>query len=384
VSTKRERLLDWIRQGDPEDMPVLMGPHGFEIASAKLDKEQNDITWHEAIEVAEETGTHMLNCIGMPLPFKAVEFISDIQMEKETETLSNGAVQNTTVIKSPAGVLTEIYETPIGQPGFHRKHLIAGDVDAPAFSYLIRKTTEAIVQNRAIREKVKKEYAVAKVQSKGHFPVMIWPFIPAVELTSSMYIDQENAIFFLYDNQEFMEELMDCHWKATKSWLEMGDELDVDIYAYAINGYEWLSPDLYQRYMVPQAKRMNDTIEAQGKLSWIHTCGKKKQIAEAGFYQQMNVNVLESLSMLPTGDIEDMRATRSLIGKDIVTRGGVNCELMYSDDLKMLRERTEYVLESVKGFKHMMGDTNLSTPTYPWEDIKTVIDVIRNSGRLYE
>ena len=129
---------------------------------------------------------------------------------------------------------------------------------------------------------------------------------------------------------------------------------------------------------------MNDAIEAQGKLSWIHTCGKMKKIAEAGFYQQMNVDVLESLSMLPTGNIEDMREIRSLIGKEIVTRGGVNCELMYGDDLKMLRERTEYVLESVKEFKHMMGDTNPSYPSYPWEDMQTVIDVVRDSGRLFE
>ena len=52
MSTKRERLLDWIRSGDPEDMPVLMGPHGFEVASAKLGKDQNEVTWDEAIAAA--------------------------------------------------------------------------------------------------------------------------------------------------------------------------------------------------------------------------------------------------------------------------------------------------------------------------------------------
>lgn len=384
MSTKRERLLDWIRNGDPEDVPVLLGLNNFEVASAKLGKDQKEVAWDEAVDVAEDTGTHLLANIGMPLPFDAIEFMDDIQREKKSETLSDGTVQDRTTITTPEGVLTEIYETPSNQPGYHRQHLVKDPQDIPAFSYLIRKTTEAIVKNPAIRKKVKKDYTAVKEQVKGQFPIMLWPFIPAVELTSCFYIDQVNAIYSLYDNQELMEELMDCHWQSTKAWLEMGDELNVDIYGYAINGYEWYSPDIYERYMVPQAKRMNDAIEAQGKLSWIHTCGKMKKIAEAGFYQQMNVDVLESLSMLPTGNIEDMREIRSLIGKEIVTRGGVNCELMYGDDLKMLRERTEYVLESVKEFKHMMGDTNPSYPSYPWEDMQTVIDVVRDSGRLFE
>lgn len=384
MSTKRERLLDWIRNGGAEDMPVLLGLHNFTVASAKLAKDQKEATWDEAVDVAEETGTHLLACIGMPLPFEAIEFMDDIQMKKNRGILSDGTVQDMTVITTPEGVLKQVYETPSNAPGYHRKYLVKGNEDIPAFSYLIRKTTEAIVSNPDIREKVRKDCAAVKAQVKGQFPVMLWPFIPAVELTSCFYLSQENAIFFLYDNQEIMEELMDCHWQATKAWLEMGDELGVDIYGYAINGYEWLSPDLYERYMVPQARRLNDAVEAQGRLSWLHTCGRKKEIAAAGFYQQMNVDVLESLSMPPTGDIDDMRETRRQIGKDIVTRGGINCELLYSDDLKTLRERTEYVLESVRGFKHMMGDTNPSYPSYSWENIQTVIDVVRDSGRLFE
>ena len=72
------------------------------------------------------------------------------------------------------------------------------------------------------------------------------------------------------------------------------------------------------------------------------------------------------------------------IGPDIVTRGGINCELMYDRDLDALRSQTQHVLDSVTGHKHITGDTNPSCPSYPWENIQTVIDVVRENVRLFE
>jgi hypothetical protein len=136
--------------------------------------------------------------------------------------------------------------------------------------------------------------------------------------------------------------------------------------------------------MIPQARRINDIIAGQRKLSWLHTCGKMKRIAEMGTYRKMKIDVLESLSLPPTGDIDDLAETRGQIGPDIVTRGGINCELLYGKDLLQLRKCVEYILNSVEGFKHIIGDTNPSYPTYPWENIQTVIDVVRERGRLFE
>ena len=197
-------------------------------------------------------------------------------------------------------------------------------------------------------------------------------------------MDQETAILLLCDQRSLMEELMETHWRMTQVWLEIAAENDIDIYNYAINGLEWLSPDLYARYMIPQARRINEFATAKGKLSWVHTCGKKKRLAKDGAYQKMKVDIVESFSSPPTGDIDDLAETRRDVGLDIVTRGGINVECMYDDDLAALKKQTEYVLDSTAGFKHMLGDTNASYPAYPWENIEAVIDVVRERGRLFE
>ena len=381
--TKRERLLDWIRNGDPNDVPVMIGLCYFTLASAKYNKDQSQVTWPEVIRAAQETGTHLLGLVGGPLPFSAVPFMDDIKISETKSTSAEGIAQITQTITTPEGNLTQIREMAPGQAECHRKFLVRDARDLPAFAYLIRKTTEAVVKNPAIRQAVGDGIRAVKNEISGQFPSLLWIFCPAVELTCSIYMDQETAIELLFDQRELMEELMDHHWAMTQVWLELGEEHNVDIYGYAINGFEWLSPDLYDQYMVPQARRMNDIIAGQSRLSWLHTCGKVKQIARRGDYQKMNVSVLESLSFPPTGDIDNLAETRRQIGNEIVTRGGVNCELLYGTRPDVIRERVQYVLGSVAGFKHILGDTNPSFPPYPMENIQAMIDGVKVSGRLF-
>jgi uroporphyrinogen-III decarboxylase len=196
-------------------------------------------------------------------------------------------------------------------------------------------------------------------------------------------MDQETALYLSYDHQDLMEELMDLHGQATEVWMHALADTSLDIYTYAINGYEWLSPDLYNRYMIPQAKRINELASEQGKLSWLHTCGKLKHIAEAGMYQQMGVDIVESLSSLPTGDIDDLAKTRADVGEDVATRGGINVELFYADDPGAVYKRAEEVVAAVSGYKHMIGDTNGSYPPYQWANIQALLDAVKATGRMY-
>ena len=382
AGTKRERLLDWIRNGDPKDVPVFFTP-GFDVVALFLGKELKDVTWQDAIRFAEQTGTHNAACIYQPMPFDAVEFLDDITLTEEWDKLADGTPRSTQQIETPEGSIKEVveYSRELGQA--HREFFVKGEEDLPAFACFIRKTTEAVVKNPAVRQAVDDRIRTAKEEIRGAFPTAVHVFGAAVELMSSYYMDQATAIFTVSDSREMMEELMDCHWRMTQVWLEVMAKNDVDIYSYAINGFEWLSPDLYERYMIPQAQRINEFAAAHGGLSWLHTCGKLKKIAKMKTYQRMKVNVLESLSSPPTGDIDDLAQTRREIGSDIATRGGINEEFFYSD-IESLRKQADYVLDSTAGYRHMLGDTDQICPSASKENFQVVIDLVRDRGQLFE
>lgn len=383
LGTKRERLLGWIRKGDPKDVPVLMGP-GFEVAASYLGKDEKDVTWSDAIEVAEKTDTHNIACVYGPSPFDAVPFLDDIRMNENWNDLPDGTRQLTRQIESPEGIMKEIIEFPKDKGACRREFFVKGEKELSAFAYFIRKTTSAVKENPEVRRKIDEKIKNKKEEIQEVFPTSIWIFCPVVELTSSFYMDQETAIYIMYDHKNLMEDLMDYHWKMTQVWLELAADNKIDIYIYAINGLEWLSTDLYERYMIPQARRINEFADSEGKLSWIHTCGKMKKLANMKTYQKMKVNVVESLSSPPTGDMDTLAETRRDIGSEIVTRGGINVEFFYGDDIETLIKRAEHVLDSTAGYRHMLGDTNPSYPAYPWENIKAVIDSVRKQGRLFE
>jgi len=383
TGTKRERLLDWIRNGSTKSVPVLMGP-GFELASAYLGKDQRKTTWADAIRAAEETGTHNIACLSQPMPFDAIEFLEDIELSEKRDRNPDGIDRLTQWVRTPEGTMRDVREFPKDTGSYWREHFVKSDGDLPAFAYLIRRTTHAVVNTPAVRRKVDARIKSAKAAVGDAFPTEIHVFCPAVDLIGSYYNAQQTGLFLVYDHRDLMEELMDCYWRMVQVWLEIAAANDLDIYNYAINGFEWLNPDLYERYLVPQAKRINEFAKAHGKLSWVHTCGKMKKIAKMEAYQRMAVDVVESLSSPPTGDIDDLAETRRDIGQDIVTRGGINCEFFYDRDLEALRRQTHHVLDSVEGYKHAVGDTNPSYPSYPWENTQTVIDVVRERGLLLD
>jgi len=381
TSGKRERLLDWIRNGDPDDVPVMF-LSGLDVAASLLGKERREVGWADAAAAVETAGTHGWACVKQPQPFDVIPFLDEVTLTERRESLDGGGGRTVRRLHTPEGDMSEVIERPKGLPSYHREFLVKGPADVKAFAYFIRRAAETAVRNPAVRKQMGGEIAGNKDAIGGRFPTDLHVLPSAMDLMSSLYMDQETAIFLIHDERDLMEELMDLHWQMSQVWLRLGAEHDVDICSYAVHGFEWLSPALYKRYMIPQARRINEFAASEGKLSWIHTCGKLRRIAEMSAYQEMKVDVVESLSMPPTGDIEDMATTRRDIGADIVTRGGINVELLYQDP-ESVRERVEYVLDSTKGFRHIMGDTNDSCPPYPWRNIQAVVDAVRDRGRLF-
>jgi len=380
--TKRERFLDWIRNGDPNDLPVCMS-WGEDTAASFYGKDHSEVTVEDQISVAEETGIFNIYHVHMPMPFVAADFLDDVSIHEEWDHSPDGVKRQTKTLVTPAGKLTSITEFPKDIGAHNREFYVKGPEDMSVLEDFIRRSCSEIIRNPEVAEKVKKESEEAILSLHGDMPSACHVFCSAVELFSCYYMDQTTALYLSVDFQDLFEELMELHGKTTDVWMDTLANTGLDIYTYAINGYEWLSPSLYNRYMIPQAKRINERAAEQGKLSWLHTCGKLKHIAKAGMYHQMGVDVLESLASLPTGDIDNLAETRREIGPDIVTRGGMNVELFYADDPSVVREKAEEVIAATSGYKHMIGDTNGTYPAYPWANIQALLDVVKSSGRMY-
>jgi hypothetical protein len=161
MTTKRERFLDWLRHGSPEQVPVMLGPSSYEVASARLGKPMAEVTWADAIAVAEATDTHLLQGVGEPHPWDAVPFLDDIEIRTVQETKPDGTPVTRCYLKTPEGTLTDAVAHLRHTGACHSEFYIKDERDLPAFACFIRKTTDAIVWNPAVRRQVSADIAPA-------------------------------------------------------------------------------------------------------------------------------------------------------------------------------------------------------------------------------
>ena len=241
--TKRERLLDWIRNGDPRDVPVLLGP-GPELAAAYLRKAAAAVTPEETIRVAELTGTHNIAC----LHGGAVPTLPGIETVEVRESLPDGGSRIKTEVRTPAGTLRSAQVLSPHYGEFWEEHYVKSEADFPALVCLIEKMRDAARGDAGYRRRMVEYFRAAKEPFGAALPTLVGMTPPAMTLMIQPYMDKEMAILTVFDQAPLMEHLMDCVWEVEQQRLEAAAANDVDIYRIAINGFEWLSPDLYRRY----------------------------------------------------------------------------------------------------------------------------------------
>ncbi len=387
-------LIQWMDDGDPAVVPVLMS--GTESTAASyfgIDPREEDtsvsftdivdspITPELIVRCSQETGIHVDGWLGYIAPFEVIRFIDDIQLETHEETTQEG-IRRFSKITTPQGELSEVFLTPKGRPAMWEEHFIKAERDLPAWICLIESAAEAAVSNPEVAGAATARLSAQAARWPAEVPLVLTAGAAAFGLTSNLFIDAATAFYLLADHTSEMERMFEAYEQAEAVWVRCAATAGADFVRGAVNGLELFSPAIWEKYFVPELRRLFHVAHELGLRCWMHTCGRMNKLVEMGAYNATGVDVVESLSHLPLGDVTDLRSARAILGEDIVTRGGINVNLLYEPDLDEIRARTRLVVEETRGYRHMMGDTNDSYPPYPWENIQATMDELDKMGVL--
>ena len=392
---KKKPLLQWIKDGDPDLVPIMMSDGPSTAASyfgVPVRKEGTSVSFTGVpetpvstdmiLQCSKETGIHFVACLGGVTSFDLIEFVNDVELEVVERVDSAGTVRRLSTVRTPTSEMSEVFLTPPDLPACWKEHLVKTEADLPAFTYLIERTNQALVGNRDIRERIITKFQDQADQWPAHVPAFVIMGVPAFTLMSNLYVDAAVGFYLLEDHRALMEQLFEIEAKTNTIVLECAAQAGADIVRGAMGGLELFSPTIYQRYLIPQAQVLCQAAHTRDMLSWIHTCGYMRKLISMGAYETMGVDVLETLSHPPVGDIDDLHWAREKLGQRITTRGGVNVELFYGDDQKPLRERIRTVLGETRGYRHIIGDSNDSYPPYPRESILAIVEEVQKTGRM--
>ena len=380
--TRREKLLSWMTGGDPEKMPLLFWVGG-DLPSVWFGKE-DDYTLDHQIQAAHELGSHAWFCVHSPGIAMGADYCDEISHVTDQEPLPGGGMRTKARYETPAGTLSSVREKTFDEPLRIVKNYVEGSRDVPALKSLILTSARAILDNREkVTDDIVRQCRMNIAATRDEGPIMMWLFMPMVELTCSQFFKQEEGLFFIFDHTALLEEMMELHMQTTLLWIEAGVEAGVDIFGYSINGYEIYSPDLFRRYLVPQARRINDRIRRLGKLSWWHCCGRYQKMVDDGIWDGVAPDIMESYSPPPAGDITDLRRIRT--ATDVrASRGAMYVDYLWRLTPREIKAKTRDIIEAMRGMRHMIGGTDDMLPGTPKESLIAMRDAVAEAGMAFD
>lgn len=380
---KRERLLAWMRGGDPSRVPVMIGP-GFHLAAAYLKLPVSKIDWKLAARAAVETRTENVAFLGAFGPFDAVDFTEELTLDHRKETLSDGTRRRTTALVTPEGALTEVWETPPDATAVRRKPFVSDAQDLPAFWSFLRIAFGTILKCPEVRRRAYDRMRKANDDVGMRFPTALHSFPAAAHLLGDACCSHDIAIEVLRNHRDVAEELCDLQSRTTPVWMGLGATLDVDFYHVAIGGVERLARDSPTQILVEQVKPIADFARSEGAMTWISTGDDTQSVLGEDICARLDVDIVESLSTHAADDTKDRREQRREIGADTTTCGGIESSLLDAGDLRALKSRAHDVLDGCNGYRHVLGDSGTSDLAYSWEALRALIDVVQERDAVFK
>ncbi|MCR5264094.1 MAG: hypothetical protein K6D94_09480 [Clostridiales bacterium] len=135
-----------------------------------------------------------------------------------------------------------------------------------------------------------------------------------------------------------------------------------------------ISPSLFERYTLPEINEWGKAIHSAGKLLLHHACGHLRDLLP--LIAESDIDVLESVSPPPTGNI-DIGEAAEMLPERIAIIGGIEPTFFENCSLDSLERRVISLLDSMKGRRYVLANSDSCPPNVSYEKFLLVSDTVR-------
>jgi len=191
-------------------------------------------------------------------------------------------------------------------------------------------------------------------------------------------IGMEEGLMALLDNPERSLEIMDrtADWSVALAVAQVRRGADAIKVSSPFAGGGFLSPDMYQEFILPLEGRLARAVRAEGKPIYTHTCGaigdRLDLLCQAG------VSGIECLDPPPLGDVDITEAVQLLKGR-IFIKGNVDpVNTLLRGDAAKVKEDVTQVLDAAREMEGFILSSACSVaPPAPPDNLKYMVDLCR-------
>ncbi len=363
--TPRERFLQYVDHGGPAVCsPQIGGGAGFD---TKLAGKQSvwETTLDDTIAAVERFDILPLINVGLPdwgecapeLLWKTAE----VRAEGERRFVTDELV-------TPAGTLTRTMMQD-ARGGHFTKAPVEIEDDLAVLEYYV----EAAIESDKSRLTQYTAEVVEKLAGRAALDVQ-WALQPYELLC---FPSTQDTALLVHDCPErtkrLMERILELDILAMRAVREGG----ADFVFLGGPGAEMISPPYYRNYLVPFSKLATDAAHELGLRIYSHICSPIEPFLTMGFYNQMGIDLFETLSPPPVGNVKSLAGAMEKLDPSICTRGNLGLDVLLQASPATIREETLRILEETRGRKHMVAASDYLFYDVPEENVHAMAATVR-------
>jgi hypothetical protein len=144
-------------------------------------------------------------------------------------------------------------------------------------------------------------------------------------------------------------------------------------------GAEMVSPDIYDRFMVPYGKMMTDYAHSKGLLIYSHVCSPIEPFLTMGYYNRLGIDLFETLSMPPVGNVKSIEDAFSKLDPEMCTRGNIGIDTLMNESPEEIKRQVNHIMETAIKMKrkHIVAASDYLVTECKEENVKALCDAVR-------
>ena len=191
--------------------------------------------------------------------------------------------------------------------------------------------------------------------------------------------DTMTTALFAMDCPEQFRRLMDKILRLNERLLPAVAQGGADFVFLGGPGSEMISPRYYEEFLIPYSRILSDMAHENGLLVYTHICSPIEPMLGMGCYNRMGIDLFETLSEAPVGNVRSLADAFSKLDPSICTRGNIGLDKMLDCSPDEIRAMSHDILETARrmGRKHILACSDYLFHATPEENVHAMCAAVR-------
>jgi hypothetical protein len=363
--TKRQQFIDYVKHGGGAVCsPQIGAGAGFDTRLAGKEW-VSQTTFQDTLDAM--TRFDILPLLNIGCPYESA--LQGIGWERTAHASAGDRITSSYILETAVGSLTRQFVETKREGTFSPKYPVTSEADLPALEYYIDALADcdfAEVTNQV-------RLAAKQIDGSGALSVQ-WAVQPYELFCFPNTVD---TVMLHHDCPErtlaMMDKIVEIDRKLFRAVAAGGG----DFIFLGAPAAEMLSPRIYESLIIPYSQTVTAAAHDCGLMVYSHICSPVEPFLTMGFYNRMGIDLFETLSPPPVGNVVSLKDALQKIDPAICTRGNIGLDVLLNGTAEQVRAKALEVLEASRGRKHMVAASDYLFYHTPEENIHAMAAAVR-------